>query len=367
LKTDRSPFDTLRANGADDEAVEEFSFVLSLSKHENFFFSNLLEVPVSPLGLSISFGLIVLFALSGAQAVRSADVLQLGYTNAQGAKIPLFLGKDQGIFEKHGIDLRLGRVSPGTLGVPKLLSGEIDLFLGNSGPVVEAIAVKEALLVVIASLGAERFAIYARAEITSVKDLKGKTFGVSTPGASQDRIAARALKKLGFEPGRDVRVVATGLGSSVDRLRALAKGEVDAVAATADDLFQLDASESAKVMKLVELSEIGIYVSGSDISAARAFVETHRDRLRRFLRALEESLRLARERPDLLGEAYKKHLGISDPRLLEIKVKDYYDGNPPLRPLPDQKAIESHIEELTEKYPHLRPREASAYMDGSLN
>src|SRR5216117_3220431 len=43
LKTLRSPFDKLRANGAGVAIVGDLPFVLSLSKHENDFFSTLLN------------------------------------------------------------------------------------------------------------------------------------------------------------------------------------------------------------------------------------------------------------------------------------------------------------------------------------
>ncbi len=317
-------------------------------------------------GSLISFSLIVLLTFSSSYAAETRQILQLGYTNAQGAKVPVFLGKEQGIFERYGLDLRLVHISPGRLAVPKLLSGEIQFFLGNSGPVVEAIAKEQAPLAIIASLGIERFAIFTKPTISRLEELKGKTFGVSTPGASQDRIASRALKKLGLEPDKDIRVVATGLNRSIDRLRSLARGEVDAVAAAPEDLPQLEVSQAEKVKKLFELADLGIYVSGADIAVARDYIQAHRETVRRFLGALEESLQLAKERPDLVGGTYKKYLGVTDPQALE-KVKEYYASNPPQRPLPDKKAIESNIEELKERYPDFKPRELSAYIDESLN
>jgi hypothetical protein len=39
----RSPFDTLRANGAGVENIDNFPFMLRLSKHENHFFRTLPE------------------------------------------------------------------------------------------------------------------------------------------------------------------------------------------------------------------------------------------------------------------------------------------------------------------------------------
>jgi NitT/TauT family transport system substrate-binding protein len=305
---------------------------------------------------------ILLFADHG----NGAEILRIGYTNAQGAKIPVFIAKEQRIFDKHGLDVRLTRISPGRLAVPRLISGEIQFFLGNSGPVIEAIAKEKAPLAIIASLGKERFAIYARPSITRVEDLKGKRFGVSTPGASQDRIAARALKKLGFDPEKDVRIVATGLSVSVDRLQSLARGDVDAVAATADDVLQLAPEDAAKIRKLIELSELGILVSGADISVGRTYLRAQRGTVRRFLQALEEALELARRRPDVVAAAYEKYAGVSESKALDLKVKEYYAGNPPERPYPDKAAILSALEELKEAHSDLQTEDISAFVDESL-
>src|SRR5919106_6819479 len=73
----------------------------------------------------------------------AAEMLTIGYTNLRGAKVPVPLGVEEGIFARHGIELKMAPVSPGTLGVPRLLAGEIDLFLENSEPVVRAIAAEK--------------------------------------------------------------------------------------------------------------------------------------------------------------------------------------------------------------------------------
>lgn len=298
--------------------------------------------------------------------VRAAETIRIGYTNAQGAKIPVFIAKEQRIFDKYGLDVRLTRVSPGRLAVPKLVAGEIHFFLGNSQPIIEAIATEKKPLVIIASLGKERFAIYTNPSITRTEDLKGRRFGVSTPGASQDRIAARALKKLGLDPEKDVRIVATGLNTSIDRLQSVARGEVDAVTATADDLLQLGQSERGKVRKLIDLSEVDILVSAADIAAGRNYLAAQRGTVRRFLQALEEALELARRRPDIVAAAYEKYAGVSDLRALDLKVKEYYAGNPPERPYPDKRAVLSALEELKEAHPDLKAEDISAFVDESL-
>ncbi len=306
---------------------------------------------------------VLLLSLSSAEA---AETLRVGYANAEGAKIPVFLAKEYRLFDKQGLDVRMTRVATGRFGAAKLASGEIQLFLGNSGAVLEAIAVQKAPLVIIASLGRERLAIYTRPGIARVEELKGKRFGVSGPGAANDRVAARALKKLGFEPGGEMQIVATGRGDPIDRLQSLIAGKVDAVAATTEDLFELAPEERAKMRRLVDLADYDILVSGADIAVGRAFLNAQRGTVRRFLQAVEEALDVARKRPDFVAAAYEKYAGSSDRKTLDLKVAEYYAGKPPERPYPDKRALASMLEQLRDRHPEIKNEDFTAYIDESL-
>jgi NitT/TauT family transport system substrate-binding protein len=285
----------------------------------------------------------------------------LGYDNAEGAKIPLFVGKEQGVFEKYGIALTVERVSPVKLGAPKLLSGELQLLLGNSGPVVEEIALRQRKLAVIASLGPARFAIFTHQAIRRPEELKGRRFGVSTPGASQDRIARRALKKMGLKPDSHVEIIYTGFNNSADRVKALARGEVDATLAG----LEHDPDSDANLRNLIDLSDLGIHISGSDLALIRDYLEANRDTVQRFLQALERSLEISRERSDLVSQAFEKYLQIESPLLVERKVKEFYKVAPLGRPVPDKLAIKNNLEELAEKYPELKLPDVDACIDES--
>jgi NitT/TauT family transport system substrate-binding protein len=297
-----------------------------------------------------------------------ADTILLGYDNAEGAKIPLFVGKERGVFEQYGIVLTIERVSPVKLGTPRLLSGELQLLMGNSGPVIEEIVVRQERLAVIASLGPARFAIFADQAIGRPKELKGRRFGVSTPGASQDRIARRALNKIGLKPDRDVEIIYTGFNNSTDRLKALARGEIDATLAGLEcdpEFAELELKPARPLGRLIDLSDLGIHISGSDIALTRDYLEAYRDTVHRFLQALEKSLEIARESPELVRRAYEKYLETGNSYLLESKVKEYYRLAPSGRPFPDRLAIKNNLEELAEKYPDLRLPDVEACVDES--
>ena len=295
---------------------------------------------------------------------RAADKLTLGYTNLNGAKVPVPLGVDEGIFAKQGIELRMLLVSPGTQGVPKLLAGEIDIFLGNSEPVVRAIATERQRLAVIASLGPDQFFLFSHPSIRRAEELRGKRIGSSTEGASADRNTKMALKKLGLDPERDVQIVYTGHQNSFDRLKVLAQGNVDATVGGAEALLELGQAKD-KVHRLLDLSDLGIYVSGADISVKRDSLERQRDAMQRFIRALEEGYRLAKGRPDLVRRTYQKYLKPESSVALDWMVKEYGDAKTSGRPLPDRRAIESHIAEMRLKQPNV-PTDPAVYIDASL-
>jgi NitT/TauT family transport system substrate-binding protein len=297
-------------------------------------------------------------------AAFAAETLTLGYTNLRGAKVPVPLGVDEGIFARHGIELKIVPVSPGTLGVPKLMTGEIALFLGNSEPVVRAIAVEGKNLAVIAHLGSEGFTLFSRPGITRVEDLRGKKIGSSVDGASVDRNTKKALRKLGLDPEKDVTIVYTGFQNSSDRLKVLAKGEVDATVGGSDALPDLG-KDMDKVHPLLDLVAIGIAVSGADISAEKNFLGKKREALQSFVRGLEESFRLARSQPALVRRTYEKHLKISNSLTLDWMVKDYMSAKVPARPAPNPGVIEAYIEELQLKKSDV-PRDVSRYLDASL-
>jgi NitT/TauT family transport system substrate-binding protein len=294
---------------------------------------------------------------------QAAETLMLGYTNLRGAKVPVPLGVDEGIFARHGIELKMVPVSPGTLGVPKLLAREIDLFLGNSEPVVRAIAAEKKNLAVIAHLGSEGFIFFSRRGIARIEELRGKKIGSSVDGASVDRNTKKALRKVGLDPAKDVTIVYTGFQNSFDRLKVLAKGEVDATVAGSDALPELG-KDIDKVQPLLDLLEIGIAVSGADISAERNFIGKNREAMRRFISGLEESFRLARSRPDLVRRTYEKYLKLSNVTL-DWMVKDYAPAKLPARPVPNAKVIEAYIEELLLQKSDT-PRDVNLYLDASL-
>jgi NitT/TauT family transport system substrate-binding protein len=293
----------------------------------------------------------VVFFATFVRLTPAQEKLILGYTNLRSAKIPVPVGVEAGIFSKHGLQLEMVRVTPGHRAIPKLLSGEIQLFLGNGGPVVKANLAEGAKLVIIASLGEESFKLVARSSIRTVEALKGKRLGISNPGSSADRISRLALKALRLDPERDVQMVATGLSESKARLELVLKGEIDATIVSTENVIALG-DRRAAVSSIIELEDLGIYVSGADISASRSLIESHRRTVKSFLAALIEAIGKAKADLDLSRQVYRRYANVTDPQALEWRVREFLPARVPAIPYPNRRAVEAYIREAGQPAAH---------------
>jgi NitT/TauT family transport system substrate-binding protein len=296
---------------------------------------------VNPIRSRIWCSVVLLACIAG--GAEAQERLVLGYSNLQSSKIPVPIAKEAGLFAKHGLDVEMIRVTPGNLAVPKLLSGEIQLFLGNGDPVVKATVKDGAKLAVIASLGEDSFQFIARSAIRTVEELKGKRVGISNPGSSADRLARASLKAMSLDPDRDVTLVITGLNESRARLEQVVNGDIDATIVDIENVKALG-ELAATVTSLAELEQLGIFVSGADLSTTRELIETRRDTVKRFLAAVVEAIALAKENPELARRAYSQYGNVKDPLVLEWRAHEFVQTRPTV-PYPNRRALAAYLAE----------------------
>ena len=134
------------------------------------------------------------------------------------------LARDRGYYRQEGLDVQLVLI-PSALGMQALLGGNIKFSTaGGSGilPILRGAPVK----FVFTTFNRPMFWLYAKPEIRSVENLKGKKVGVSGLGSGPDSLLREILKKNGLEGGRDVVILPVGSGTG--RFFALQAGSVDA-------------------------------------------------------------------------------------------------------------------------------------------
>jgi len=294
-------------------------------------------------GTVLGFG-VALLALAASSAAAQ-EKLVVGYSNLQSSKIPLPIARDAGLFAKRGLDVELVRVTPGNTAVPKLLAGEIQIFVGNGDPVAKAAAKDGAKLTLIASLGEDSFQLVARKDIRDAAALKGKRVGISKPGSTADRVARATLTAMGLNPDSDVQITATNLNNSRARLDLLLQGGIDATIVDVENVKALG-ERGADVATVADLSQLGIFISGADISTTRDLIASRRDTVSRFLAALVEAIALAKKDPEIARQAYAKYGEITDKNVLDWRVNEFLPARIPPIPYPNPKAIAAYLKDV---------------------
>ncbi len=295
---------------------------------------------------------------------KKLDSFTISYASVSGTRGPLWIAKDLGLFEKYGLEGNLIYIASGVVSVNALLGGSVDIIAASGSSAIGA-AARGAPIVIIASLGHISYKLIAHPSIKTVQDLKGKIIGSSRIGAGSDFALQRLLPKLGLTPGKDVQLIPTGVSESDRRLLMLMQGKIDATLGTEDNILQLG-NKGMKFSILADLYDAGVYTTGSDIATSRMLVKQHPRQLKSFLMAITEGTWIGRNNKDLTMRIYRKYMKIEDQRLLESMYKNYLLGSIPVRPFPNEEAIQNDIEDLSQSLPHLRGKKAAEFLDLSL-
>jgi len=308
--------------------------------------------------------LVLRSAVFAAESLKPLQPLNASYASVTGSRIPLWIAKDAGLFEKYGLNVNLIVIAAGNTAIGALMGGDVDI-LGAPGTTTIVSAAKGLPLVVIGTFGAGAWKLAARPAIRSVEDLRGKTVGTSRPGTTIDFSLRRALLKLGLVPGKDVQILQTGLAESIKRVLIMQQGKIDATLVSPDNLYEAE-TKGIKLSILADLKELGIYTSASDLSARRDFLKSNRGRARAFMMAYCEAIRLGKTNKNVALASFRKYMRESDPKRLEVLYKNYVEDLLPEKPYPMEEAIQGDIDNLSSTIPELRGKKPADFIDKTL-
>jgi NitT/TauT family transport system substrate-binding protein len=169
-------------------------------------------------------GAVVAAALAGTASAQE-KVWKHGIINPK-SDAGIFMMVSTGDFAKQqGIKIELVHFKDDQLGLKALIAGEVDSFEGGPQGVFSADSKGGDARILGCHWTVVPHGIYAKDNIKSVKDLKGKQIAVSAPNSMPDMLARAALEKFGVNP-KDVKLAA--VGGDRDRYQALVGGVVDA-------------------------------------------------------------------------------------------------------------------------------------------
>jgi ABC-type nitrate/sulfonate/bicarbonate transport system substrate-binding protein len=283
-------------------------------------------------------------AVSVGAAAAPKIVLAHGALNARIA--PLWIAHEQKFFAKYGVDSTVILVRQIQIMVSGLGTGEIDIALTSGSTLLGAAAGGLDAKMVAALNGRVNYDLVAAPGIKTVKELRGKRFGIQAFGGGLWMGAMLGLESLGLDPQRDnINVLQIGDQSVI--AQALEAGSIDAAAL--DGVFSRRLKQKGFTI-LAEFSNANIPTIGLGLIAKTSSIRERQDALEGILKGLSESVAfiLSQKSKPAVLKTIMQHLRINDPATAEEGYQDLVTGL-------DKKLLPS-IEGLRNTQRLLKPR-----------
>jgi ABC-type nitrate/sulfonate/bicarbonate transport system substrate-binding protein len=198
-------------------------------------------------------GMLCVALLSAMPVFGQLKEITVNYPAKATANWPLFLAKEGGYYQKYGLDAKLVfAVHPA--GIAMLVSGEAQMTNYPMDQAMQAAMRDGSLVIMGVPQNNGLFAMMTRNEVKSVRDLKGKRFGVSQLGDPPYSFAVAILGKYGIGP-RDVEWVPLGTDGN-GRVAALVSGRVDATMVPPPAYFKLEPLGFKEIANLADNQDL---------------------------------------------------------------------------------------------------------------
>jgi NitT/TauT family transport system substrate-binding protein len=237
---------------------------------------------------SVAAALLLILAAAGSAV--AIDRIRIAVSNPNMPNLTVAMAQQKGLFKDENLDAEIIRMNP-NVAVTALSTGDIDycqLFGAVVGGAIAGLPVR----IVAGYLDNWPMTLIAQPELTSLKDLKGKTLGISSFGATPDVAARLMIKQSGIDPEKDLKVLA--LGSDAARLTALKQRVVDVVVISPPADTQMEKQGYRILARAYELFSFPYLGLGTHTRK----IKEKPDEIRRVIKATIRANRLIRDNRD---------------------------------------------------------------------
>ena len=234
----------------------------------------------------------ICLALLWAARTASAQPLRRIYygTTASISHLPVWVGKDAGLFAKKGLNVEPVQIRGGALITMGIMSGQLQ-FSGAGAESVVAARIEGGDVVLLACpTNLEPIYLITRPEIKSAAELKGKSSAVTRLGSSTHFYLRAALRYVGLDSEKDMTILQLGAGPEI--AVALETGKI---AAAALNIRYAIPFLQRNWPVLIDLSQTDLIYPSSCVTSSRSFVKSEAKAVEDFLRAYTDAIELIKK------------------------------------------------------------------------
>jgi NitT/TauT family transport system substrate-binding protein len=309
--------------------------------------------------------LVLLFTLSLFTTSRAQDkkltTINLGYSAISGSFAPLWVGFDQGLFAKHGIDLKMAYIQGNRVMLSALTAGEIHIYQGGAEGLIRLVSGGgDGIFIATQYNVVNHYVLMTDPSITRLEDLRGKRIALD-PTSPTYGYMLKALEQVGMKK-EDVSFVQFGTVGQPERAMAVLRKQAAATILTAPNTY---AAEKQGLRKFSIIRDLGIRQLITVTATTKKYLREKRDTVEALLRAYVEALAYVKSQRDVTMKVIGKYTRQRDP---DVLAKFYDDLVPDLPRIPyiDEVSTRATIDAMQAQGPPLPKLDVKALYDNSL-
>lgn len=308
--------------------------------------------------LSVIFGVAML--VGNAAQAEAQERIRLAWAGASPSNSPIWAMQERKFLEKQGLRPEIISISASPTVLQALLANEIDAASISVTTLTSSrLAGFDAVMIVGVVPTFVDFIVSTK-EITSVEQLKGKIAGVNRLGSTSDLGLRLALRKLGIDPEKDVKIIPAG--GNPERFAALSKGVTQFT--IMPEPFVREA-ERLGFRKLFSINTLNIPFWWNGILTREAIVKEKRPLMLKLTTAMVEAIHYLKTDKEGAKALFRKNLGISDPEALERAYNAYIPiFNEAPYPTPD--GVKTMLDDMARSNPKAAAADPNQFVDLSL-
>ena len=253
-------------------------------------------------------------------SAQSLKKIKIGYPSLSFRQSNVWVAKEQGLFNKYGLEVEPILFRGGQVATQALVSGDPPIV--NIGTVVQATIQGHNLVLVAAVETKYDLIIFTRAGITQLEQLRGKRLGITGFNSATHYASIIVARHLNADL-KEFTLIPAGLDT--ERIAAVTSGVLDAtyVATSAAPL-----ARRAGLHELVQVGDLGVEVQGNGFATSRAYIASNRDTVKNALKGFVEAIYFIYANKKETQRVFAKYMRTNNPDVLEDSYNGYIKSIP---------------------------------------
>jgi NitT/TauT family transport system substrate-binding protein len=308
----------------------------------------------------VSWLVCLILAVSFVSRSAAQDKIRIAWAGSTPSNTPIWVADQKGFFKKNGLSAEVINISASTIVIQALLTGEVDFIIAPSATLVTSKMAGADTVMVSTNLPLFIDHIVSLGNITNIEQLKGKIGGVNRLGTTSDMTLRLALRRLGVDPEKETKIIATG--ENPQRLAALANN-ITQFTLLGEPLVR--EAEKLGFRDLFDIGTLKIQYHVNAVVTREKTVKERRPLVLKVVRAFTEALHYIKTNKEDTKALIGKNLKTKDPEGLERAYRAYNAAFPEV-PYPQAEGVKTLLDDMAPRDKKAAAADPKSFVDMTL-